>query len=266
MTAYTRDELLDIAAAYATGAASSEEELALSAAMTSDADLRDEVELNRRALEAMTEAQAVTPTDLVRGRLLAQARLGAEPALQSMPASARPGARPVRNTVFTAVCAASLVVMVGMGSEIVRLRNQVSGETEFVVSLRKQLNAREFTLNQMLHAENHLRVVHLLTTDSVTGPGIQLYWNRQNGTAVLHAFRLPPAPGGQRYTLWAHGNGAPHALATFNSAPDGHALVSDMVIPVSLTGIRSMAVTVEPLAGSARPTTAVVVHAEVRGT
>ena len=85
MTAYTRDELLDIAAAYATGAASSEEELALSAAMTSDADLRDEVELNRRALEAMTEAQAVTPTDLVRGRLLAQARLGAEPALQSMP-------------------------------------------------------------------------------------------------------------------------------------------------------------------------------------
>jgi anti-sigma-K factor RskA len=266
MTAYTREELRDIAAAYATGAASSEEELALHAAMANDLELRAEVELNRRALDAMVDIQAVTPSDLVRGRLLAQARAAHEPALQSVPAAPPRAMRPVRNVVFMAVCAASLVMAVGMGAEIVRLRGQVAGETEFVSSMRKQLDAREVTLNRMLHAENHLRVVHLLTTDSVTGPGIQVYWDRSNGTAVLHAFRLPPAPGGRRYQLWAIGAGAPHALATFNSAPDGHALVSDMVIPVSITGISSLAVTVEPLAGSAAPTTAMVVHADVRGT
>ena len=152
-----------------------------------------------------------------------------------------------------------------MGTEIARLRNQVSRETEFVVSLRRQLAAPEFTLNQMLHAENHLRVVHLLTTDSVTGPGIQVYWNRANGAAVLHAFRLPPAPGGRRYTLWAMVGGAPSAIACFNSAPDGHALVSDMLIPVTLAGIESLKVTVEPIAGSSRPSTEAVVHGEVRG-
>lgn len=267
MTAYTRDELFAIAAAYSTGASSSEEELALHAAMLDDAELRTEVDLNRRALEAMAEVQAVAPSDLVRGRLLAQARAqSAPPQLQPTTVPARRESRPVRNTIFVAVCAASLAIIVGMGSEIVRLRGQVEGETAFVVSLRHQLDAREETLNQMLHAENHLRVVHLLTTDSVTGPGIQVYWNKANGSAVLHAFRLPPAPGGRRYTLWAIGAGSPQAIASFNSAPDGHALVSDMVIPVSLTGIRSMAVTVEPMAGSAQPTTAAVVHAEVRGT
>jgi anti-sigma-K factor RskA len=266
MTAYTRDELLSIAAAYSTGAASSEEELALHAAMQTDAELQMEVELNQRALTAMADAQAVTPSDLVRGRLLAQARAASEPVrLQGVDASVRSAAS-VRNTTFMAVCAASLAVIVGMGSEIVRLRGQVRGQTAFVVALRHQLDAREETLNRMLHAENHLRVVHLLTSDSVTGPGIQVYWNKANGTAVLHAFRLPPAPGGQRYTLWAMQNGSPRAIATFNSAPDGHALVSDVVIPVSLVGIQSLAVTAEPLAGSERPTSAVVVHAEVRGT
>jgi anti-sigma-K factor RskA len=266
MTAYTRDELFAIAAAHATGAASSEEELALHAAMQDDPELRLEVELNRRALDAMVSSQAVMPSDLVRGRLLAQARATAAPALQSVAPEPVKAIRPVRNTIFMAVCAASLAIMVGMGSEIVRLRNQVEGETAFVVSLRRQLDAREFTLNQMLHAENHLRVVHLMTTDTVTGPGIQVYWNKANGTAVLHAFRLPPAPGGRRYQLWAIGDGDPHPLASFNSADDGHALVSDMVIPVSLTGIRSLAVTVEPLAGSAKPSGTAVVHAEVRGT
>ena len=265
MTAYTREELIDIASAYSTGAATSEEEMALHAAIADDPGLRFEVELNQRALEAMAEAQAVQPSDLVRGRLLAQAR-AAEPNRQSVTSASKANARPVRHAIFMAVCAASIALVVGLGSEIMRMRDQVSGETEFIATLRTQLHAREFTLNQMLHAENHLRVVHLLTTDSVAGPGIQVYWNRANGTAVLHAFRLPPAPGGQRYTLWAFGDSAPRALASFNSAPDGHALVSDMAIPVSLTGIRSLKVTVEPIAGSTRPSTHAVVHGEVRGT
>ena len=266
MTAYTKEELLDIAAAYATGAASSEEELALSAAIANDPGLRAEVELNRRALEAMADVQAVPPSDLVRGRLLAQARGSAEPALQPVSASSGAVARPVRNIVLIGVCAASLATIVAMGTEIGRLRSQVSGGTAFVVSFRRQLAAREFTLNQMLHAENHLRVVHLLTTDSVIGPGIQVYWNRANGSAVLHAFRLPPAPDRRTYTLWAMVGGAPSPIASFNSAPDGHALVSDMLIPVTLTGIESLKVTVEPIAGSSRPSTEAVVHGEVRGT
>lgn len=263
MTAYTREELLLIAAAHATGAASSEEELALHAAVQDDPGLREEVALNAAALEAMAGAQCIVPSDLVRGRLLAQARGAAT--LQLAPATAQATVKPMRNSVVMAAAAAVFVVLVGMGAEIVRLRAQVAGVTAFNGALRSQLTSRDVTLNRMLTAENHLRLVHMLTGDTVTGPGIQVYWDRAKGNAVLHAFRLPPAPEGRRYQLWAFGDGSPRPLVAFDSDASGHVLISNMEISPALQGIRSLALTVEPAAGSAAPTTDAVVQAEVLG-
>ena len=263
MTAYTREELLLIAAAHATGAASSEEELALHAAMQNDPELQQDVAQNAQALDAMAMAQAVAPSDLVRGRLLAQARGAAN--LQLAAAPAQTSVKPMRNSVVMAAAAAVFVVLVGLGAEIVRLRNQVAGVLAFNGALRSQIDARDVTLNRMLTAENHLRLVHMLTGDTVTGPGIQVYWDRAKGSAVLHAFRLPKAPEGRRYQLWAIGDGSPRSLIAFDSDDTGHVLISDMEISPALHGIRSLALTVEPVAGSAAPTSDVVVQAEVLG-
>ncbi len=264
MTAYTREELLLIAAAHATGAASSEEELALHSAMQNDPELLEDVVLNGSVLDAMTAAYAVAPSDLVRGRLLAQAR-GAAP-LQLTSTDDQVAARPRRNIVAMVFAAASVVALLGMGAEIVRLRAQVNGANEFASTLQGELNSRDAMLNPVLNAENHLRVVHMLTGDTLSGPGIQVFWNRARGTAVLHAFRLPPAPGGRRYQLWALGDGSPRPLLAFNSEPGGHALISKLEIPIALQGIRSLAVTIEPIEGSAAPTTAAIVRGDVRGT
>ncbi len=258
MTAYTRMELLEIAAAHATGAASSEEELALHSAMQKDAELAGELELNRRVLEAMANAQAVAPSDLVRGRLLSQAR--GVPSLQLAGSTAR---RPMRNAVAMAATAAAMVAVLGLSAEIIRLRSQVSGITEFNAALQGQLREREALLNPLLMAENHLRVVHMLTSDTVAGPGIQLYWDRARATAMLHAFRLPPAPAGKQYVLWALGDGSPRSLFSFNSVPGGHVFIPKLQLPVGYRGIRSLAVTAEPVGGSAEPSSGEVVRAEV---
>jgi anti-sigma-K factor RskA len=261
MTAYTRDELLLIAAAHATGAASSEEELALHAAMRNDSALRDDVSLNAHALEAMAVAQAVAPSDLVRGRLLAQARAAAS--LQIATPEPAMGRAPFRNAVVMAVAAALGIVILGLGAEVIRMRGQVKDATAFASTLRAELNKRDDMLNPMLTAENHLRVVHMLTRDTVAGPGIQVYWNSVRGTAVLHAFRLPLAPAGYRYQLWALGREAPRPLLAFDSEQNGHALISRLEIPVELRGVQSLAVTVEPVTGSVAPTSAPIVWAAV---
>jgi hypothetical protein len=263
MTAYTRDELLLIAAAHATGAASSEEELALHAAMQNDAELREDLHLNLAALDAMVVAQSVAPSDLVRGRLLAQARGAA--ALQLAPPATAPAVTraPLRNSVMLAAVAALCVVILGLGAEVIRLRGQMSGATTLASSLRDQLDDRDAMLNPMLRAENHLRVVHMLTRDTVQGPGIQVFWNHVRGTAVLHAFRLPMAPAGHRYQLWALGDDAPRPLLAFDSEESGHTLISRLEIPVELRGVRSLAVTIEPVAGTVAPTSAPIVWAEV---
>jgi anti-sigma-K factor RskA len=261
MTAYTRDELLLIATAHATGAASSEEELALYAAMQNDPEVRRELTASVHALHAMAQAQAVAPSDLVRGRLLAQARAFAPVQLASATAGTR--RPPVRNAVMMVAVAALCVVIVGLGAEVIRMRGQLAGATAFAGSLRAELAKRDAMLNPMLGAENHLRVVHMLTRDTVQGPGIQVYWNRVRGTAVLHAFRLPMAPAGYRYQLWALGDAAPRPLLAFDSETNGHTLISRLEIPVELAGVSSLAVTVEPVAGSVAPTSAPIVWAAV---
>ncbi len=261
MTAYTRDELLLIATAHATGAATSEEELALHAAMQNDPDVRRELQASVDALHAMAQAQAVAPSDLVRGRLLSQARAIAP--LQLAPGAPTVARPPFRNVVTLVAVVALCVVIVGLAAELIRTRGQLSGAAAFATSLQSELSERDAMLNPMLRAENHLRVVHMLTRDTVQGPGIQVYWNRVRGSAVLHAFRLPMAPAGYRYQLWALGAAAPRPLLAFDSEQSGHTLISRLEIPVELDGVTTLAVTVEPVAGSVAPTSAPIVWAAV---
>lgn len=261
MTAYTRDELLQIAAAHAAGSASADEVAALQAAMPHDPGLADEVAMHVAALEAMAQAQAVPPSDLVRGRLLAMARINA-PVPVAQPGVAQ-GGWWSRRPILVAAAAAALLVVAGLGAEVVRLRSQLDRATVVANALREQIDSRDAMLNPILTAENHLRVVHMLTADTVRGPGIQVYWNRERGTAVLHAFRLPPAPAGHRYQLWAMNSAEPRPIFSFDSEEGGHALLSGLSIPVDLRGIQALEVTVEPAGDAVAPSTPALLIASV---
>ena len=71
--------------------------------------------------------------------------------------------------------------------------------------------------------------------------------------AVLHAFRLPPAPKGKTYQFWLLRGGKPLPSITFNADPDGRALVQAFSLPTG-GGYEGAAITVEPEGGSTTPT------------
>ena len=91
--------------------------------------------------------------------------------------------------------------------------------------------------------------------DTATGPGIQFFWNAKQNRAIMHAFRLRPAPAGRTYQLWFIVNGKPVSAKVFNSDPDGHALVENIDVPPSPAGVSQVLLTEEPAGGSPQPTT-----------
>jgi anti-sigma-K factor RskA len=267
MTRYTREELLDLATALAAGTATPVEERALEDAMQHDAELREQVTLHRRTLTALADAQAVAPTSQLRERLLAGARADAA-TLQHSPAFARSVVLPPRakRPVVPWLLAACAAIALGLGAEVMRLRDAMAGNLEFTKSLRSELQQRDAALNRLLLAESKLRLALLVsrgTSPSAgagmgTGngqPGVQVFWNQAEGTAVVHAFNVYAAPAGRRYQLWVLRGGVPESITVFNGDRSGHALISNVDLPRGLTGAESMSVTLEPVAGSVAPST-----------
>ena len=77
-----------------------------------------------------------------------------------------------------------------MSTEIIRLRTLVSVDAEFVLSLRKQLAAREFTLHQMLHGGTRCG-----------------RWSAQRRRPSRRSIRRPTAAGltpGRGWLSWSH--------------------------------------------------------------
>lgn len=118
------------------------------------------------------------------------------------------------------------------------------------------LAERDATLATLLDAERELTVVQLVAAGP-EAPGMQLFWNRRTNTAVLHAFRLPPAPAGQVYQLWLIRDGVPVPSQLFNPGADGSVVLAGVSLPPG-DGVSAAAVTLEPAGGSPQPTSAIL--------
>ena len=73
----------------------------------------------------------------------------------------------------------------------------------------------------------------------------------------MHGYRLKAVPTGQAYQLWFIKDGKPVPSVTFKPEPDGHAKVEQIPVP-SDGAVSAAAITVEPEAGSAQPTSPIV--------
>jgi anti-sigma-K factor RskA len=266
MTRYTREELLDLATALAAGTATPDEARALQDAMWDDTELRTQVLMHQRTLRAIADAHAVAPTPQLRDRVLSEARADTLSSSQRLSTIAQSDSRPIalasraRRPVLQWLLAASTVLALGLGAEVVRLRDAIAGNLEFTASLRSSLQERDAALNRLLLAETNLRLAQLVSRAPAAGtsdrrPGVQVFWNQAEGTAVVHAFNVYAAPAGRRYQLWVLRGGVPESITVFNGDRSGHALISNVDLPRGLTGAESMTVTLEPIAGSAAPST-----------
>lgn len=255
MTGDSGGPLHEQAAAYALGALDQAEVGAFEEALARSPELQREVAELREVgalLAAGTEAVANAG---LKERLLRRVRSG----------SVQPIAPPTRRSraaVWLASgLAASLLVSLGLGLQVARLRGMLTMRDSTLAVREAKLAAREQTLDAIL--EPGISLVPLTTTGT-TPPGIQMFWNRDRHVAILHAFRLPPAAAGRAYQLWLIKDGVPVPSRVFNSDPDGHALVEGITIAED-QGIQAFAVTEEPETGSPQPTTPILLFGRVAG-
>jgi anti-sigma-K factor RskA len=239
---------LDLAAAYALGALSPEEARSFEAFLAGSPEARREVAEFRdvAALLALAGSDAAPGPDL-RQRVLD----GVRP---------RRAARSVRFPIWGAL-AASLIAAAALGAALVSARGRVAGlrqelanREEILVRRLRVLSEREATLNAILEPGVQM---FQLTASGDPEPGIQLFWNRQRNTAVIHGFRLKPVPAGRAYQLWFIRDGKPVPSVTFKPEPDGYAKAREVDVP-SEGNVSAAAITVEPEGGSPQPTSPIL--------
>jgi anti-sigma-K factor RskA len=243
-----QDTLQDLAAAYALGALSPEEASRFEAYLAGSAEAQREVAEYREvaALLALGGPDAAPSPDL-RERVLARMRAP----------SARPSAAPRRRQGPWGALAAGLVAAAGLGfgfvqhQEVRDLRAQLGSAMHQLARTSDLLRAREATLNSIFEPGVQM---FQLTASGDPDPLIQLFWDRQRNRAIVHGYKLGDLPAGRAYQLWFIKDGTPVPSVTFKPEPSGHVKVES--IPVPADGeVSAAAVTVEPEAGSAQPTT-----------
>lgn len=249
MSGAGEQDLKEQAAAYALGALDPDEARAFEAYLRTSAEARREVAEYREvnALLAAGGAEA-SPAPELRARVLAHATRERSVSL-----------RPRAPWGLWLALAASLggVVVTGMNwagarRELVERDSTIAGMARELDARTARLAQREATLNAIL--EPTVTLTNLASTRPEQ-PGIQLFWNRRTNVAVVHAFRLSPAAGQRVYQLWfIPRSGAPIPSVTFNTEPDGHALVQQVEVPAGVE-LAAAAITDEPSGGSSAPTT-----------
>ncbi len=261
MTTPDDSSLRDLAAAYALGALSPEETRAFEAYLATSPEARREVaELREAAALLAVAGPQVEPGPELRRRVLdAVAASKAADLPPRLAASARAGSR--GSLLAWLALAAAILVAVGLGLRVRALTSALAARDSTIADQRRalaeqggQLAAREKIVAALL--DPGVQLVQL-TKQGDPDPRIQLYWNRARNTAVVSASKLKPAPAGRTYQLWFIRDGKPVPSVTFNVAPAGDALVSDVTVP---TGgeISAAAITEEPAGGSQQPTTPIL--------
>jgi len=250
MKNYSREELFELAAAYALGATSPEESAAIEAALATSPDLAAEVASFRDVAVSIAEQSAVTPSSAVREQFLK--RIG----------DSKSAAIPVQKVVerripagLVMLLAASIVLAAGLAYRNGQLMKELRTQRVSLDSATAQEQKIHDDLNHIFTAERDLRIVHLKSADTAAGPGMQVFWNLKERVGIAHAFRLKPAPTGRSYQIWLLVKGKPVSVKVFNSDPDGHARIENLDLPASAEGVTDVLVTEEPAGGSPGPTT-----------
>ena len=253
----------ELAAAYALGALSPEEARAFEAYLATSPESQREV-AEYREVSAMlaTAARGPAPGADLKARVLD--RVAARKTVSLSQARRQPSAVPAPMWV---ALAASLGLATWLGASLYSTRNQLATRRAAEDSVRSalalvqgRLTEREKTLNWILEPGIELSI---LNSTGNAEPKIQFFVNRQRRMAMVHAFNLSAAEAGRVYQLWFIKDGKPVPSVTFNSEPDGHAMVENIAIPAG-TGITHAAVTLEPTGGSQAPTSAVLLLGELK--
>ena len=241
------DELRGLAAAWALGSLSAEEAREFEALMARSPEVRSEADAYREVAAMLPlGADVPAPDPALKARVLARATGRAKRAQQ---VGRRKGDRYLRLAF-----AASLLFGLALVAQTVRVERERARLARDIAAVERDLQGRDSLLAAVFAPGVEL---HRLTTTSEDAPEVQLFWNRRNQVALLHARRLPTLAADRAYQLWLiPEGGAPIPSSVFSPGADGNVLVRDVHLPLPAAGrYAAFAVTEEPAGGSRAPTT-----------
>lgn len=275
-------------AAYALGALDADERRAFEAHLASCSKCAAELaELRRVTTGLAMSIERVAPPAGLKARTIARAtgqpqiKTTPETAAQAPPVAIVHTAAPRASmSLAWLAAAAGIAVAIGLGVYAWSLRSQLDSvqqvaaqatsqadrlRAELVAS--RQESARMAQTLGILGAPDVIRVELKGQGDLLTASA-QVYWSAARGVLVLNAGNLPAIDRDRVFELWAvpPGQGsAPLAAGLFRVDQAGLVTVVSPP-PATFPAADAFAVTVEPSAGSAQPTSPIILVGKVRKT
>jgi len=266
-------------AAYALGALDADERRAFEAHLATCPKCAAELAELRRVTTglAMSVERVAPPADL-KARTIARAtgqpqvKRTRETAAQAPPVAIVHAPAPRASTSLAWLAAAAgLAVAIGLGVYAWSLRSQLTSIQQVAAQatsqgdrLRAELvgsrqeSARMAQMLGILGAADVVRV-ELKGQGDLTIASAQVYWSATRGLLFMHASNLPAIDRDRVFELWAVPPGpgaAPLPAGLFRVDQAG--LVTVVSPPPTFAAADAFAITVEPAAGSAQPTTPII--------
>ena len=227
----THEEILELAALDAIGAASPEEVAELRRHLaTCDGCRRAADELNEAAALLALSVDPVTPPPAAKEKILRDV--------------GRASARPALQWWFAAAAALFLVLLLWTAFELRDARQQVA-----------QLQSDREKLTGMIATLSRSRVIQLAGQEIAPRASANVFLDPSQRRAFIFFHGLPANPEDKSYQLWIirADQVKPMSAGVFNVDPTGSAALVVQNIPVD-TLIKALAVTLEPRGGVQSPT------------
>ncbi len=238
-----QERLLELVPLAALGALDGEERAAFEAALAPSPELR-------RELAAYQELVG-------RLGLAAGERPPSEPARERLLAATRPAEPAPRRAWLAPALAASLIAAL---AGLLLVKSERDTARRELLALRETL-ASEVAFRELVGLPE-TRVVNLAGLAAAPDAQARVVWHSGRGEGVILASGLAPAPSGKAYELWLIASGAPVPAGVFHVDASGRA-VFRLPPGLDFAGVKTFAVTVEPEAGVAAPTGAMVLAGAV---
>jgi anti-sigma factor RsiW len=250
------DELHTLAAAYVLGSLPPDEHAEFEAHLGGCEACAGEVtELQQVMLGLSAEHERTPPAEL-RESILTAADDAVPATSHDNVVRLQPDRRPTAQPWFvrlTAVAAAVLALVVaGLSYVVSDLADRLQVSEQATQTVRQ--DAERFA--GLLAAPD----VQIATTETVEGVSARLLYSADRDEAIITTDRLQPAPDERTYQLWVIDDDGPSSAGTFNTDPQGQAIVQ---LAGDLdTGV-TIGITEEPDGGSNEPTTEPILALEL---
>lgn len=228
--------------------------------MKNNAEVRAAFEEAQKTLEDLATAQAVTPPDDLKTKIWnkIQHEQTAEQTTPVIPADI-PAAKPQEeiriqgNSNWKAYAvAASVLFLISVAGNIFWMNDQAKTQQEIarMNTEKKNQDLAMQKMNQKMEMVSNpdMKMVMLKGVEKHTDSKAMVFWDTKTKEVYLNADKLPKAPEGMQYQLWAIADGKPVSAGMYTEEKDSKIALAN--IPKA----QAFAITLEKQGGSPVPT------------